>query len=74
MEYQAVIETLGWAAGHELPVRVGLTGGTSIVGVPTSLDIHPTAHEVYLRPIGDEDTEIALSLAAIQTVELAVSH
>lgn len=74
MEYQAVIDTLGWAVGHDLPVRVALAGGESVVGVPTSLDIHPTALEVYLRPIGDQDTEIALSLASIQSVELAVSH
>jgi hypothetical protein len=40
------------------------------VGVPTSLDTHVTAHEVYLRPPGGEDTEIAVSLGDIQQVEL----
>jgi hypothetical protein len=29
-----------------------------------------TAHEVYLRPTGSDDTEIAVSLAAIEKVEL----
>jgi hypothetical protein len=35
-----------------------------------SVDTHVTAHEVYLRPAGDDETEIAVSLAAIQAVEL----
>jgi hypothetical protein len=29
-----------------------------------------TAHEVYLRPTGSDDIEIAVSLAAIEAVEL----
>ena len=74
MQFEAIIQTLGWAAGHELPVRIGVEGGASLVGVPTSLDPHPTALEVYLHPVGDETTEIAVSLAAIRSVELAVSR
>jgi hypothetical protein len=36
-----------------------------------SVDTHVTAHEVYLRPAGNDDnTEIAVSLAAIEAVEL----
>jgi hypothetical protein len=36
-----------------------------------SVDTHVTAHEVYLRPAGgDDDTEIAVSLGAIEAVEL----
>jgi hypothetical protein len=35
-----------------------------------SVDTHITAHEVYLRPVGDEETEIAVSLSAIEAVEL----
>jgi hypothetical protein len=35
-----------------------------------SVDTHVTAHEVYLRPTGADDMEIAVSLAAIETVEL----
>ena len=74
MQFEAIIQTLGWAAGHEWPVRIGVEGGASLVGVPTSLDPHPAALEVYLHPVGDETTEIAVSLAAIRSVELAVSR
>jgi hypothetical protein len=73
MQYETMMQTLGWAAGHEMPVRIDVEGGASVVGVPTSLDPHPTALEVYLHPIGDETTEIAVSLASIRYVELAVS-
>jgi len=31
-----------------------------------------TAHEVYLRPTGADDTEIAVSLAAIEAVSWSV--
>lgn len=73
MQFEAMMQTLGWAAGHEVPVRIGVEGGASLVGVPTSLDPHPTALEVYLHPLGDESIEIAVSLASIRSVELAVS-
>jgi hypothetical protein len=42
-----------------------------VLGVPTSVDTHITAHEVFVRPLGQDDTEIAISLGAITTVELA---
>jgi hypothetical protein len=74
MQFEAMLQTLGWAAGHEMPVRIGIEGGASLIGVPTSLDPHPTALEVYIHPIGDETTEIAVSLAAIRSVDLAVSR
>jgi hypothetical protein len=51
-------------------VRIVTTGGQEVVGVPTSVDTHVTAHEVYLQPPGDDSTEIALSLGAIHDVEL----
>jgi hypothetical protein len=35
------------------------------------VDTHPTALEVFLRPIGAEDTEIAIRLTDIQAVEVA---
>jgi hypothetical protein len=38
--------------------------------VPTSVDTHVTAHEVYVRPLGADDLEIAVSLGEIQRVEL----
>lgn len=70
MTYQEIVDLLGYAGGNERPVRITTTNRTEVVGVPTSLDTHVAAHEVYLRPAGIEDTEIALSLGAISEVEL----
>ncbi|HET8649065.1 MAG TPA: hypothetical protein VFL95_03420 [Gemmatimonadales bacterium] len=71
MTYEEIVALLGYAGGHDQPVRITTTSRTEIVGVPTSLDTHITAHEVYLRPAGNDETEIAVSLGAIQAVELA---
>lgn len=71
MRYEEIIELLGYAGDHERPVRIVTSARTEVVGVPTSLDTHVTAHEVYLRPQGVDDTEIAVSLGAIEEVELA---
>jgi hypothetical protein len=70
MTYQEIVERLDWAGGQGTPVRITTTGATEIVGIPTSVDTHVTAHEVYLRPLGQDDTEIAVSLAAIARVDL----
>lgn len=70
VDYDEVVSLLGYAGDHEQPVRLVLAGNTEVVGVPTSLDTHVAAHEVYLRPLGGEDTEIAVSLGDIQQVEL----
>jgi hypothetical protein len=70
MTYEQIVEMLDWAGGQEHPVRITTTASTEVVGVPTSVDTHPTALEVYLRPVGQDDTEIALSLTAISRVEL----
>jgi hypothetical protein len=70
MEYDAIVELLGYAASNELLVRVVTTVGTEVHGFPTSLDTHVTAHEVYLIPPGDDSTEIAVNLEEIQAVEL----
>ena len=70
MTYEEIISLLGYAGGHEQLVRITTTARTEVVGVPMSVDTHVTAHEVYLRPAGDDETEIAVSLAAIQAVEL----
>ena len=70
VDYDEVVSLLGYAGDHEQPVRLILAGNSEVVGVPTSLDTHVTAHEVYLRPLGGEDTEIAVSLGDIQQVEL----
>ena len=70
MTYEDIIALLGYAGGHEQVVRITTTDRTEVIGVPMSVDTHVTAHEVYLRPAGSDDTEIAVSLAAIEVVEL----
>ena len=70
MTYDDIVALLGYAGGHDQLVRITTTARTEVVGIPMSVDTHITAHEVYLRPAGDEDTEIAVSLSAIEAVEL----
>ena len=70
MTYEDIVALLGYAGGHEQVVRITTTARTEVVGIPMSVDTHVTAHEVYLRPMGDDETEIAVSLAAIEAVEL----
>jgi hypothetical protein len=71
MTYEDIVALLGYAGGHEQLVRITTQSNTELVGIPLSVDTHVTAHEVYLKPAGDDETEIAVSLAAIQAVELA---
>ncbi len=71
MQYPEILALLSYAGDHGLAVRVTTDGAVEVVGVPTSLDDHVTAHEVYLRPAGADDTEISISLGAIQAVQLA---
>lgn len=71
MTYEEIVSLLGYAGGHEQAVRIVTTAQTEVVGIPMSVDTHVTAHEVYLRPAGsDDETEIAVSLASIEKVEL----
>ena len=70
MTTDAIIEVLGFANGNEREVRVRLRDGTEVVGTPTSVDLHPTANEVFLHPAGADDTEIGISLAAIVSAEM----
>ncbi len=70
MQLDAIIEILGFANGNDRAVRVMLEDGTEILGVPSSVDLHPAAHEVFLKPSGDDETEIAISLGAITAAEL----
>ena len=70
MTTDAIIEVLGYANGNDLAVRVLLRDGTEVVGTPTSIDLHPTANEIFLHPAGDADTEIGISLAAIVSAEM----
>jgi hypothetical protein len=71
MTYEQIVAMLGYANDHEMVVRILTTGELEVTGIPTSVDTHVTAHEVYLKPVGADDTEIALSLGAIRSVELA---
>jgi hypothetical protein len=70
MEYEDIVAVLDYAGGSEQPVRILTTNKMEVVGVPTSVDTHLTAHEVYLQLPGSEETEIAVSLGAIESVEL----
>lgn len=70
MTYDEIVEFLGYASGHDLSVRLTLQDGTEVLGVPTSLDTHVTANEVYLRIAGPDDPEVALSLAHVDRVDL----
>jgi hypothetical protein len=70
MTYEEIVTLLGYAGGHDQAVRIMTTAQTEVIGIPMSVDTHVTAHEVYLRPAGGDETEIAVSLAAIEKVEL----
>ncbi|MGN6392819.1 MAG: hypothetical protein ACTHM9_11315 [Gemmatimonadales bacterium] len=70
MTYEDIVQLLGYAGGHEQVVRIMTTDRTEVVGIPMSVDTHITAHEVYLRPAVGDQTEIAVSLGAIEAVEL----
>jgi hypothetical protein len=70
MQYQEILAVLSYAGDHDRAVRLTIDGAAEVVGVPTSVDDHITAHEVYLRPAGAEDTEIAISLSVIRHVQL----
>jgi hypothetical protein len=71
MEFEAIVELLNYAGGHEQAVRIATTDGHEVVGIPTTVDTHPGALEVFLRLPGSDDTEIAIRLTHIQAVELA---
>ncbi len=70
MTTEAILEVLGYANGNMLPVRLVLRDDTEITGVPVSVDDHVAAHEVFLQPAGDDDTEIGVSFEAIRSAEL----
>jgi hypothetical protein len=68
MTYEAIVEMLDYAGGHRQAVRITTTDAQEIVGIPTSVDTHPTALEVFLQPIGADDIEIAIRLTEIRAV------
>ena len=71
MTYESIVELLGYAGGHEQVVRIITTDNQEVVGIPTTVDTHPTALEVFLRPLGAEDSEVAVRLTHIRAVEMA---
>jgi hypothetical protein len=70
MNYDQIVSILGYAGDHDQRVRIRTNAKIEVVGVPTSVDTDIAAHEVYLRLAGAEETEISVSLAAIESVEL----
>ena len=71
MTYEAIVELLDYAGGHDRAVRIITTDDLQVLGIPTSVDTDPTALEVYIRPVGADDTEIAVRLTDIREVEIA---
>jgi hypothetical protein len=71
MQYEAIIQLLEYAGGHEQPVRVTTTDAQQVVGIPTSVDTDPSALAVYLSPPGAPDTELAVRRTHIEAGELA---
>ena len=70
MTYEQIVSVLGYADSNERAVRIVTADRQEVTGVPTSVDTHITAHEVYLHPVGDDSLEISMSLGAITEVEL----
>lgn len=70
MTYDQIVAVLGYAGSHERAVRIVTADRQEVRGIPTTVDSHVAAHEVYLHPLGDESIEIAMSLGSIREVEL----
>ena len=70
MTYDAIVELLDYAGGHDQVVRITTTDDHEVVGIPTSIDTDPGALEVFLRPLGGDDLEIAIRLTEIRAVEV----
>jgi len=69
VRYDEIVELLSWAGSQERPVRIVTADRAEVLGVPTTVDTHVTAHEAWLRPL-DGEAEIAISLGEIRQVEL----
>ncbi len=70
MTFDAIVALLTYANDNEHAVRVILRDGTEVTGTPSSVDLHPTAFEVFLHPEGAADTEIGVALTGITSAEL----
>ena len=70
MTYEAIVELLDYAGGHEQVVRITTADNHEVVGIPTSVDTDPGSLEVFLRPMGADDLEIAVRLTEIRAVSV----
>lgn len=70
MSYDEIVSILGFACDNDQAVKVVTTDGSEVQGIPTTVDQGQGAHEVFLRPAGGEETEIAMSIAGITRIEL----
>lgn len=70
MELDAILEVLTFGNSNEQAVRLTLRDGTEMIGIPSVVDTHPTAHEVYIAVGGDDDTEVGIAFEAITHAEL----
>jgi hypothetical protein len=70
MSYDEIVSVLGYACDNEEAVRITTADLTEVMGIPTTVDASEEGNEVFLKPAGDDETEIALSLAGITHVEL----
>lgn len=70
MELDAMLDVLTFANSNERSVRLTLRDGTEVLGIPSVVDTHPTAHEVYIMVGGDDDTEVGIAFEAIAAAEL----
>ena len=68
MTYEAIVDLLDYAGVHEQVVRITTIDAGDIVGIPTSVDTDRGALEVFLRPVGAEEMEIAVRLTEIRSV------
>lgn len=71
MTFEAIVELLDYAGGHEQVVRITTTDDHEVLGIPTTVDTDPDALEVFLRPVGADDMEIAVRLTEIRAVAVA---
>lgn len=70
MTYDEIIRVLAYACDNDQAVRIQTADGLAVSGIPTNVDPEVAAHEVYLQLVGDEETEIVVSLAGVRSVEL----
>lgn len=70
MQLEAIVEVIGFAHSNDRAVRLVLNDGSEVIGVPSGLDTDTGAQEAYLKPSGDDETEIRVSLGGIASAEL----